>query len=39
MPIKIDELCIKLTRNDRTNEFEISTTDYLEECMREAPNE
>jgi hypothetical protein len=39
MPIKIGDLCIKLTRDDLTNEFEISTTDYLEECMREAPNE
>jgi len=39
MPVKIDDLCIKLTRNDLTNEFEISTTDLLEECLRDVKNE
>jgi len=39
MTTKIDELCIKLTRNDLTNEFEILTTDFLEECMRDVTNE
>jgi len=39
MPIKIDDLCIKLTRDDFTKEFEISTTDLLEECLRDVKNE